>query len=290
MIGTYAPIGSGPSDGAQAADFNGAGRLRSGTRSTRWGLVAVTGVFLTLTAAPLLGLFAYAPCSMVFCPATVVILRKTLALTVSSSLIATLAAVVVGLPTALCLARLSFRGRTVANALVELPISLPPLVLGVALLLVWGRRGVIGSWLSSYGYHLSFTFTAVIIAQFVVAAPFFVRIAKAAIEQVPVSLEEASRTLGRGPVGTYLRVTLPLAQRGVLAGIITCWARAMSEFGATIMFAGNFPGRTQTVPLAIFSTMQYDTVTSVSLSIFMLAFSACTFVLAQMLLSRRVPG
>jgi len=104
---------------------------------------------------------------------------------------------------------------------------------------------------------------------------------------VPVSLEEASRTLGRGPIGTYLRVTLPLAQRGVLAGIITCWARAMSEFGATIMFAGNFPGRTQTVPLAIFSTMQYDTTTSVSLSIFMLAFSACTFVLAQMLLGRR---
>jgi len=106
MGDVYGPVGGSSPGEARAADGNSVGRLRSGTRSTRWGLIAVTCVFLALTAAPLLGLFAYAPCSMVFCPATVVILRKTLILTVSSSLAATLAAVTVGLPTALCLARL----------------------------------------------------------------------------------------------------------------------------------------------------------------------------------------
>lgn len=244
-------------------------------------LVTVTALYLLLVIGPLGSLFLYVPFASVVEPDTLKTIERTLGLTLKSSLIATGISVVLGLPTALCLARLPFRGKRVLDALVELPIALPPLVIGVALLLALGRRGFVGQWFTDMGSPLSFTFAAVIIAQFAVSSPFFVRIAKTAIEQVPQTLEEASLTLGVGPLATYMRVTLPLAKGGIFTAALTCWARAMSEFGATMMFAGNFPGRTQTVPLAIFSTMQYDIDTSVALSIIMLSFSACAFVIAQ---------
>jgi molybdate transport system permease protein len=234
-------------------------------------------------------LFTYAPCSGLLCPETLKVAQRALALSLKSSLAATVLSFALGLPTALFLARARFRGQSLVNALVELPVSLPPLVLGVSLLLVWGRRGIFGQHLNAFGHPLSFTYEAVIIAQFVVASPFFVRIAKATIEQVPKSLEEASRTLGAGPLKTYWRVTLPLAKAGILSGLVTCWARCMSEFGATIMFAGNFPGRTQTIPLAIFSTMQNDVPSSVGLSVTMLCFSAASFVIAQACIARAAP-
>jgi len=253
-------------------------------------VIGTTLVYVVLVVGPLFQLFAFAPCSMMICPATLEIVKRTLTLTLHTSLIATALSVAFGIPAALCLGRISFRGKAIVNALVELPISLPPLVIGVALLLVWGRRGVLGSYLDSAGYPLSFTSAAVVIAQFVVASPYFVRIAKAAIEQVPRALEEASHTLGVGTLRTYLRVTLPLARGGILTALLTCWARAMSEFGATIMFAGNFPGRTQTVPLAIFTTMQYDITSSVGLSIVMLTFSLASFAVAQLCISRFAPA
>jgi len=231
---------------------------------------------------PLLSLFSYAPLSEILTPTAVCLLRETFWLTVRSSLIALAASIVLGLPTALCLARLQFRGKAVMDALVELPIALPPLVMGVALLLTWGRRGLLGQYLAAAGMPLSFTPLAVVVAQFVVASPFFVRITRAALEQVPRSLEEASLTLGRSPLMTYLLVTLPLAGRGILSATLTCWARAMSEFGATIIFAGNFPARTQTIPLAIFTTMQFDMEGAIALTQVALGFSVLTFLAAQL--------
>jgi molybdate transport system permease protein len=244
-------------------------------------LLVLTALFLLLAVGPLLGLFVYAPLHTILASLALEEAREALWLTLHSSLLAVVLAFVFGLPAAICLARVDFRGKVLVNALVELPIALPPLVLGVALILVWGRKGLLGHYLAEAGYPLSYTWIAVVIAQFVVAAPFFVRIAKAAIEQVPASLEEASITLGRSLPATLALVTLPLAGRGILTGLVTCWARAMSEFGATILFAGSFPGRTQTAPSAIFTLMQHDIESAVALALVMLVFSGLAFIMAQ---------
>lgn len=248
-------------------------------------LLGLTTAYLLSAVGPLGGLFFYAPLSRVFGYEALRDLSNALWLSFRSSIVAVAFAVVLGLPTALCLARLEFRGRRIADALVELPIALPPLVMGVGLILTWGRRGVLGQYLADAGYPLSFTPAAIVIAQFVVASPFFVRIAKASIEQVPTSLERASLILGASRLRTYLCITLPLARRGLLTGVLTCWARAMSEFGATLLFAGNFPGRTQTVPTAIFMTMQFDVEKAIGMALLMLAFSVLAFVVAQVCLA-----
>jgi molybdate transport system permease protein len=254
------------------------------SRGGRWLRILLIGlavVYLLLAVGPLVGLFLYAPLADIMTQETRTVVWRALALTLRSSVVATAAAVLLGLPAAVCLARLEFRGKNILNALIEVPIALPPVVMGVALLLTWGRRGLVGQVLTDYGVPLSFTSTAVVIAQFVVASPYFVRIAKTAIGEVPRALEDASMSLGAGPLRTYLKVTLPLARTGVLAAIVTCWARAMGEFGATILFAGNFPGRTQTLPLAIFTTMQYDLGAAIALALVMLGFSLVAFVAAQ---------
>lgn len=244
-------------------------------------LLGIATLYVLLTAGPLAGLFVYAPVHRLLNPAALEEFRRTLLLTLQASVLSTALSIVLGLPTALCLARMQFPLKRAMNALIELPIALPPLVMGVALILTWGRRGFLGHYLADAGRPLSFTFIAVVVAQFVVSSPFLVRIAKAAMEQVPRSLEEAAWTFGYSRLATYRLVTIPLARSGILAGILTCWARAMGEFGATILFAGSFPGRTQTAPLAIFSLMQSDVDTAVGLAIIMLAFSVFAFAVAQ---------
>lgn len=253
-------------------------------------LLCVTGLYLLLAVGPLAGLFFYAPLNEVFTREAFEEVGRCMLLTLRTSAIATGLAIALGLPAAVCLARFEFRGKQVMNALLELPISLPPLVMGVALILMWGRRGLLGHYLHEAGVELSFTPSAIVIAQFVVASPFFVRIAKTAIEQVPRSLESASRVLGAGPLRTYAKITLPLAGRGLLAASLTTWARAMGEFGATILFAGSFAGRTQTMPLAIFINMQFDVKTAVGMSILMLGFSTLAFVAAHVGLNRAAPA
>lgn len=250
-------------------------------------LLGIAVLYVLLAAGPLAGLFCYAPLHRLLNPDALKEFQRTLSLTLHASVLSTGMSILLGLPTALCLARVHFRGKRLMNALIELPIALPPLVMGVALILVWGRRGILGHHLADAGQPLSFTFAAVVIAQFVVSSPFLVRIARASIEQVPRSLEEAAWTLGYSRLATYRLVTLPLAANGIIAGVLTCWARAMGEFGATVLFAGSFPGRTQTVPLAIFSLMQSDVDTAVGLAIIMLGFSAVAFGVAQWALMGR---
>lgn len=264
-----------------------ASRLRGGAGSAASrALLALTALYLALAIGPLAGLLFHQRLGALLTPEAREVVVSALGLTLKSSVIATLFSCLLGTPAALCLARVEFRGRELANALVDLPISLPPLVLGVALLLTWGRQGLLGRYFALMGLPLSFTFLAVVIAQFVVASPYFVRIAKTAIEQVPRSLEEASACLGAGPARTWLRVTLPLARRGLVAAVVTCWARAMGEFGATVLFAGNVEGRTQTMPLAVFTTAQYDINSSIALSLIMVIFSLAAFVVAQVGLRR----
>jgi molybdate transport system permease protein len=171
--------------------------------------------------------------------------------------VATISAMTLGLPLAWVLARRNFWGREMLAAVVMLPLVLPPTVLGYYLLLILGRQGPVGSFLKTFlGVNIIFTWQAAVIASFIVSLPLLVRAAQAAIEAVSTDLEDAARTLGRSEIAIFFTVTLPLAWRGVLAGVILTFARAMGEFGATLMVAGNIPGQTQTMPIAIYDAVQ----------------------------------
>ena len=164
--------------------------------------------------------------------------------------------ILVGLPLAFVLARRPFRGRALVETIIDLPIVLPPSVAGLALLLVFGRRGVLGQPLDLLGLAIPFTTIAVVLAQTFVSAPFFVRSARAGIASIDRDLEDAARSDGAGEAAVARWVTLPLAAPALAAGLVMAWARALGEFGATIMFAGNVPGRTQTLPLVVYSEFQ----------------------------------
>jgi molybdate transport system permease protein len=173
------------------------------------------------------------------------------------SLAATLLAMLVGVPLAWALARRRFRGRELLAVLVVLPMVLPPTVLGYYLLDLLGRRGAVGQWLEAVGFGpLVFTPTAAVIAAFLAALPFLVRAAQGGLEQVDPIYEEAARTLGRSEWSIAATITIPLAWRGIAAGLALGFARAMGEFGATLMLAGNIPGRTQTASIAIYDAVQ----------------------------------
>ena len=165
-------------------------------------------------------------------------------------------AVALGMPLAYALARRRFRGAAFVEALVDLPIVLPPAVAGLALLLLLGRRGWLGEPLAALGIGLPFTTIAVVLAQTFVAAPFFVRAARTGFAGVDRDLEDAARVDGATEAGVIRHVTLPLAASALGAGLVMTWARALGEFGATIMFAGNVAGRTQTLPLVVYGEFQ----------------------------------
>lgn len=164
--------------------------------------------------------------------------------------------VILGTPLALLLARSSFRGKALAEALVDLPIVLPPSVAGLALLFAYGRNGVAGSSLEVLGITLPFTTLAVIVAQVFVAMPFYVRAARAGFRSVDIDIEDAARVDGASEDAVLGRITLPLARPALGAGLVLAWSRALGEFGATILFAGNIEGRTQTLPLLVYSEFQ----------------------------------
>ena len=203
-----------------------------------------------------------------------------------TSLIAVAVVAVVGTPMAYFLARSRFKGRGLLDALIELPIVVPPVVAGLAMLMAFGRNGLIGGALDSIGVSLPFTMTAVIFAQIFVGASFYIRSAKLGFEAVDPGLEEIAQTLGRSPLQTFFRVTMPLASRAMIGGLVLCWARAISEFGATIMFAGNLPGRTQTMPLAILSALESDLGSALALSVILVLISLAVLVAVRLALRR----
>ena len=182
-------------------------------------------------------------------------------------------ALLLGSPLALLLARRRFRGIGVLDSLVDLPIVLPPAVAGLALLLTFGRRGMLGTPLDALGIELPFTTAAVVLASLFVAAPFYVRAARSGFVSVPRELEEAARVEGATEWQVFRFVTMPVASPALFGGAILCWARALGEFGATIMFAGQFLGRTQTMPLAIYAALESDLDAALALSVVLLAIS-----------------
>lgn len=184
--------------------------------------------------------------------------QAALRLSAWTSSASTLIALVLGMPLAYLLARHRFAGRTLLEVLVDLPIVLPPSVAGIALLVAFGRRGLLGAALAPLGVSLPFTSAAVVLAQVFVAAPLFIRAARLGFNAVDAQLEEAAYTEGASQWQLFRHVMFPLTGRALFAGLVLCWARALGEFGATILFAGNLPGRTQTMPLAIFIGFQQD--------------------------------
>lgn len=182
---------------------------------------------------------------------------EALWLSVRVSILATIVLALVGIPLGYLLARRRFWGHGIVDLLVTLPLVLPPTVTGFYLIVLLGRRGWLGAPIyAATGWSIAFTWYAAIVTATVMALPLMVRTARAAIESVNPDLERASYTLGRSELATALTVTLPLARNGLLAGAVLAFARALGEFGATLMLAGNIPGKTQTVPLAIYTAVQ----------------------------------
>jgi len=179
-----------------------------------------------------------------------------LRLSIQVTAVATAIVAVAGTGFGWLLAKRDFRGREVLDALLTLPMVLPPTVTGYYLILLLGRRGLLGGPIHEWtGWNLTFTWVAAVIAASVISLPLMVRSARAAIESVDPRYEAVAATLGKGPAQTFFRVTLPLARRGLVAGLVLSFARAFGEFGATLMVAGNIPGRTQTMPLAIYEAV-----------------------------------
>jgi molybdate transport system permease protein len=241
---------------ASATDPDRSPGLPGTGRIARWGtgsLAAIALVFLGLPVAAMLarGLFGGALASA---PAGA--LLDALLLSLVTSMATLVVVVFLGSPLAWVLARRSFRGKAIAETLVDLPIVLPPTVAGLALLLAFGRRGVAGPTLEMVGLSIPFTTLAVVVAQVFVAAPFYIRAARAGLQSVDRDLEEAAAVDGASGAQVVRRITIPLAAPALGAGLVLCWARALGEFGATIMFAGNVEGRTRTLPLLIYAEFQ----------------------------------
>jgi len=248
-------------------------RRRAGALLWELGVLGAVGLLLAFLGLPLLSLLLHVPPRALWArlraPASLTALRLSL----ETSVLATAVVVALGLPTAYVLATRRFRGRRVLEVLVELPMVLPPTVAGLGLLLAFGRAGLAGRALGALGLSIPFTTLAVVLAQVFVSSPFFVSAATAGLREVDARYADAAATLRAAPGYAFRRVLLPLAFPSVLAGAAMSWARALGEFGATIMFAGNLPGRTQTLPLAVYIGLQTDVQTAVALSVILLVLS-----------------
>lgn len=241
---------------------------------TPWALFVPAVVGLAFLVLPLVGMVVKAPWSTLFTRLGQSGVLDALKLSLFSATLATAISLFFGVPLAWLLARVSFPGRRLVRALVTVPLVLPPVVGGVALLLVLGRSGLLGQWLDRwFGITLPFTTAGVVVAEAFVAMPFLVVSVEGALRAADQRYEEAAATLGASPWTVFRRVTLPLVMPGVIAGSVLCWARALGEFGATITFAGNFPGKTQTMPLAVYLALEDDPQAAIVLSLVLLAVS-----------------
>jgi len=229
---------------------------------------------LAFLVLPLIGLVIRSPWSTLIDQLSTSEVGEALRLSLICATTATVICLVLGVPLAWLLARTTFPGRRIARAFVTVPLVLPPVVGGVALLLVFGRRGVVGQYLDSwFGFSLPFTTTGVVVAEAFVAMPFLVIAVEGALRGADPRFEEAAATLGASRWTAFRRVTLPTIAPGIAAGAVLCWARALGEFGATITFAGNYPGTTQTMPIAVYLALERDPDSAAVLSLVLLAVS-----------------
>ena len=227
-------------------------------RALGWVPVTAAAVSLGFLLLPIAAIFVRTGPDALLDQLSNPVVQDAFVVTLKTSGIAQLLIVLLGTPTAYLLATRRFRGRPLAVVLVELPLVLPPAVAGLGLFAAFGRMGLLGSTLDTFGVSVPFTQTAVILAVAYVASPLYIRQAIAAFEAVDPNVVAASRTLGAGPARTFFRVMLPLARAGLIAGLALSFARGLGEFGATIMFAGSLHGITQTLPLAIYAEFDVD--------------------------------
>jgi molybdate transport system permease protein len=239
-------------------------------------------LFIAFILAPVSALFVRSSPGAFLAALQQADVQEALRLSALTTAITLVCAVAFGTPIAYLLARWSFPGRTLLDTFVDLPIVVPPAVAGVALLIAFGRRGLFAPALAAAGIQLSFTTAAVVLAQLFVASPFYIRAARAGFVAVDRRIEEASAVLGAGPLETFWRITVPLALPSLIGGAVLTWARALGEFGATIMFAGNLVGVTQTMPLAVYLKLESgDLPAALAISVVLVAASVAVLLVVR---------
>lgn len=249
---------------------------------TPWPLGAPAAVAVMFLLLPLVGMVVLAPWRDLPRILAATNAVEALRLSLLTATVTTVVALLVGVPLAWVLARARFRGIRLLRALVTLPLVVPPVVGGVALLVAYGRNGLVGRYLYDWtGFQIPFTTVAVIFAQTFVAMPFLVVTVEGALRSADAGLEEAAATLGSRPFATFRRVTLPLVAPSLAAGSVLCWARALGEFGATITFAGSLQGRTRTLPLEIYLQRETDPDAAVALALVLVVVAVLVIGLAR---------
>jgi molybdate transport system permease protein len=248
-------------------------RQRALQLTWKLGIAIAVIVLVILLGFPVASLIFRVPLRSLFEHLRTPMVLEALRLSVITSFISTLAVIAVGVPIAYLLATQRFRGKRLVEVVINLPMVLPPTVAGLGLLLAFGRFGPLGRVLSLMGITIPFTTLAVILAQMFVAAPFFINAARSGMESVEPRFLQVATTLRASPAYSFFRIVLPLSIPSLLAGAAMGWARALGEFGATITFAGNMPGRTQTMPLAVYMALQTDLESAVALAVILLAVS-----------------
>lgn len=247
-------------------------RSSPGLRATiaRLLMALLIALLLTFLFFPLLSIFISMPPAELIAKLSTPLAYQALLLSLKTTVVALLVILLFGTPLAYRAAKGSFPGQHFLDVGLQIPIVTPPAVAGIGLLLLFGNGDLLGRALQAFGLFIPFTVVAVVMAQIFIAAPFYIVTARQAFEAVDDELLAVSRTLGDSPRRSFLRITLPLALPGLLTGAALGWARALGEFGATIMFAGNLPGKTRTLPLAIYTAMQSSLPTSVAMSALLL--------------------
>ena len=246
-------------------------------------LVASVTLYLAL---PVVALFFRTTPELFFSSLSTPEVISALYLSLVTSTISLGVVILVGTPFAYVHCRNEYPGKVIVDTLIDLPLVLPPAVAGVALLVLWGRMGILGHYLSAFGISIAFTTLAVIMAQIFVASPFYVRQAKSLFEQLDPAYEQSARTLGASPLRIFALITLPLTASGLVSGAVMTFGRALGEFGATIMFAGNLPGVTQTMPLAVYVGMEGNFTEGLTISILLVLISFAIMITVRILARR----
>jgi molybdate transport system permease protein len=243
-------------------------------------VIAVVMAFLLL---PIVALITYQPVHDLISGIGAKVALDAVAVSLKTNAIAFVLMIGLGTPFAYVLARSRFRGRSVVITLVELPLVMPPAVAGLALLVAFGRLGLLGHTLGALGIDLAFTQAAVVIAILFVASPFYLRGAIAAFESIDTTLVDVAGTLGAGPARRMLRIAVPLASTGLGAAAVVAFARGIGEFGATILFAGSFQGSTQTLALAVYSLVDVNLDQAVAIGVLLIIVSAAILLTSKLL-------
>lgn len=263
-------------------------RPMQGATSTTIGLVLASIPMLAFLLLPILAvLLRLDPIALINNLANQEI-GQAIWLSIVTTACSTVLGLVFGTPLAYLLARRRFSGRNLLDTLIDLPMVLPPSVAGIALLVAFGRRGIVGAWLDDLGISIAFTTVAVVLAQTFVATPFYIKTAVGGFAGVDRELEQAAAVDGASRWQIFSQITLPMCWSVLLGGLVMTWARALGEFGATIIFAGNFPGRTQTMPLAIYLGFEANLDLALTLAIMLMGASFLVLFLVKLILRQRI--